>query len=65
MLLRAGDSMFPFDDFLSSLHAGHPRPDILNLHCVRKARGEEAYGAAGAAANDDADNEGDGEFPDD
>ena len=33
-------SVFPYDDFLSSLHAGHPRPDIMALPCVRQARGE-------------------------
>ena len=34
------EATFPFDDFLSCLHAGHPRPDIMALPCVRAARGE-------------------------
>ena len=34
------ESLLPFDDFLSSLHAGHPRPDVMALSCVRHARGE-------------------------
>lgn len=33
-------SIFPYDDFLASLHAGHPRPDVMALPCVRRARGE-------------------------
>ena len=34
------DSVFSIDDFLSALHAGHPRPDLMALPCVRRARGE-------------------------
>eukprot|EP00967_Tisochrysis_lutea_P154217 scaffold305889_cov36-Tisochrysis_lutea.AAC.1 len=34
------DCLFPVDDFLPALHAGHPREDIMALPCVRRARGE-------------------------
>ena len=42
-------TLFPFDDFLSSLHAGHPRPDVMALECVRVARGK-ADGTADMAS---------------
>jgi len=49
------ECLFPVDDFLPALHAGHPREDIMMLPCVRRARGdaaavgEEASGAAPGA----------------
>ena len=49
-------SVFPYDDFLPALHAGHPRPDVMRLACVQAARGERT-----AAANGDGDGDGDGE----
>lgn len=51
--LRA--SVFSIDDFLSALHAGHPRPDVMALPCVRRARGERAVRAEVGHGEDDAD----------
>ena len=51
-------SALPYDDFLPALHAGHPRPDVMALPCVRAARGEAPVGT-GDGASDEGEGEGD------
>ncbi len=55
-LARSGfrEAVFPVDDFLPALHAGHPRPDLMSLRCVRAARGEGADAFVALTFVDDA-----------
>eukprot|EP00929_Paragymnodinium_shiwhaense_P073741 TRINITY_DN37673_c0_g1_i2.p1 TRINITY_DN37673_c0_g1~~TRINITY_DN37673_c0_g1_i2.p1 ORF type:complete len:385 (-),score=43.10 TRINITY_DN37673_c0_g1_i2:549-1703(-) len=32
------ESVFAYDDFLPALHSEHPRPDVMQLPCVKEAR---------------------------